>query len=174
MKHPEQYQIAFSGLKPGTYAFDFKVGKEFFELVDDAEIRDGAVSVSVAMAREERMMDLHFSIAGTVKVACDRCNELMEIAVNGTERLIVKLGDHYEEVSEDIQIIPETAHQFDLSSFIYEYVHLRLPIRRVHPDDAEGNSQCDPDMLHKLNELNRREKTDPRWDALNQFRKKGK
>jgi len=174
LKDREQYQIEFSGLKPGTHTFDFHVGKLFFDRVADTEISDGSVSVSLTMAKEERMMDLHFAIKGTVKVSCDRCNELMDVEVSGNERLIVKFGDRYFEESEDVQIIPETAHQFDLSPFIYEYIHLLVPIRRVHPEDEEGNSQCDPEMLEKLNELNTHHTTDPRWDALKQLKKNRK
>ena len=140
----------------------------------DNEIGDGEVTVSVDMVKEERMMDLHFTIGGLVKVACNRCNDLMDVAVEGTERLIVKFGDGYREESEDVQIIPETAHQFDLSSFIYEYIHLLVPIRRVHQDDAQGNSTCDPVMIQKLNELNNNTERDPRWDALSQLKKSNK
>ena len=170
MNNPEQYQIAFSGLNPGTHIFDFKVGKMFFHQAEDAEIRDGEISVTVTMAKEERMMDLHFAINGTVIVCCDRCNEMMELEVNGNERLIVKYGDRYYEESEDVQIIPETSHQFDLSPFIYEYIHLLIPIRRVHPEDAQGNSQCDPEILKKLKDLSEHHAKDPRWDALNQLK----
>jgi uncharacterized protein len=169
---PEQYQIAFSGLKPGTYTFDFNVGKSFFDQVEDAEIRDGNVAVAVTMAREERMLDLHFGIHGTVMVTCDRCNELMEIGVDGQERLIVKYGDRYYEESEDIQVIPETAHQFNLSPFIYEYIHLLVPIRRVHPEDESGSNRCDPEILQKLKELSEHHEMDPRWEALSQLKKK--
>ena len=144
----------------------------FFDQVEDTEIRDGKVSVTVTMAKEERMMDLHFVITGTVKVSCDRCNELMDVAVNGNERLIVKYGDRYYEESEDVQIIPETAHQFDLSPFIYEYIHLLVPIRRVHLENAAGKSQCDPVILQKLKELSEHHAKDPRWETLNQLKKK--
>jgi uncharacterized metal-binding protein YceD (DUF177 family) len=168
----DQYQIAFSGLNPGMHQFDFQIGDTFFELVDDAEITGGDVTVNVMMAREERMMDLHLEISGKVRVACDRCNELIEVDVNGSERLIIKLGDHYYEESEDVQVIPDTAHQFDLSPFLYEYIHLLLPIRRVHPEDKKGNSQCNPDVILKLKELSERHIQDPRWEVLNQLKKK--
>jgi uncharacterized protein len=170
--NPGQYQIAFSGLKSGTHTFDFKVGKVFFEQVEDAAIRDGRVSVVVTMAKEERMMDLHFAIDGTVKVPCDRCNELIDIDVKGDERLIVKLGDRYYEESEDVQVIPDTAYQFDLSPFIYEYIHLLLPFRKVHPEDSAGNSLCDPGILKKLKELSEHHEPDPRWDALKKLKQK--
>jgi uncharacterized protein len=171
VNHPDQYQIGFSGLNPGTHEFDFQIGDTFFEQVKDAEITGGQVSVIVTMAREERMMDLHLEISGKVRVSCDRCNELMDVEVNGNERLIIKLGDHYYEESEDVQVIPDTAYQFDLTPFMYEYIHLLLPIRRVHPEDKDGNSQCDPEIIKKLKELSERHIQDPRWDALNQLKK---
>ncbi len=174
MNHPDQYQIAFTGLNPGTYLFDFKIGDTFFEQVKDTEITGGEVSVVVTMAREERMMDLHLDIEGKVRVTCDRCNELMDVEVKGNERLIIKLGDHYYEESEDVQVIPDTAHQFDLAPFIYEYIHLLLPIRRVHPEDEEGNSQCDPEIIMKLKELSESHIPDPRWEALAQLKKNRK
>jgi len=172
VNNPNQYQIAFSGLNPGMHTFDFQIGDTFFEQVNDTEITGGAVTVIVTMAKEERMMDLHLEITGKVNVACDRCNELMSVEVSGKERLIIKLGDHYHEESEDVQIIPETVHQFDLRPFLYEYIHLLLPIRRIHPEDEEGNSQCDPDIIKKLKELSERRMQDPRWEALNQLKKK--
>ncbi|MCX6266260.1 MAG: DUF177 domain-containing protein [Bacteroidetes bacterium] len=170
MNHPDQYQIAFSGLNSGTHIFDFQIGDRFFEQVEDAEITGGAVSVIVTMAKEERMMDLHLAISGKVTVPCDRCNELIDIEVSGNERLIVKLGDHYYEESEDVQVIPDTAFQFDLSPFLYEYIHLLLPIRRVHPEDKDGNSQCDPQVMKKLKELSEHHIQDPRWDALRKLK----
>jgi uncharacterized protein len=171
VNYADQYQIAFSGLHPGLHKFDFQIGDKFFEQVKDTEITGGDVSVVVTMAKEERMMDLHLDINGKVRVTCDRCNELMDVEVNGTERLIVKLGDHYYEESEDVQVIPDTSHQFDLSPFLYEYIHLLLPIRRVHPEDEEGNSQCDPEIIKKLNELSERHMQDPRWEALSKLKK---
>ena len=62
LNHADQYQIAFSGLNSGTHEFDFQIGNKFFEQVKDAEITGGQVSVTVTMAKEERLMDLHFEI----------------------------------------------------------------------------------------------------------------
>jgi uncharacterized metal-binding protein YceD (DUF177 family) len=54
---------------------------------------------------------------------------------------------------------------------MYEYIVLSLPVQRIHPDDENGRSGCDPDMLEKLKaltakELNLENQADPRWDAL--------
>jgi uncharacterized protein len=70
----------------------------------------------------------------------------------------------------DPDIISLTAdeNELDLQQHFYEYIHLALPIKRVHPDDQNGNSTCDPVMLKKLKELIVEEESDydPRWDEL--------
>jgi uncharacterized protein len=170
MTRQDDYKISFTGLKLGTHSFSFRVGDGFFEAIHDAEITAGDVLVEVTMLKEERLMDLHIKISGKVRVACDRCNEQIGVTVSGPERLIVKLGDRFEEESEDVQVIPETSHFIDLGPFLYEYIHLLLPARRVHPDDRDGNSGCNPEVLKKLEELTPHHTQDPRWDPLNNLK----
>jgi uncharacterized metal-binding protein YceD (DUF177 family) len=44
---------------------------------------------------------------------------------------------------------------------------LALPIRKIHPNDSDGKSKCNPAMLQKLNDLRAEEpESDPRWDQL--------
>ena len=65
-------------------------------------------------------------------------------------------------------LLPADEHELDLKQYIYEYIHLALPIKRVHPDDKNGKSTCDPEMLKKLKEhiVNNENENDPRWDEL--------
>jgi len=170
VNYPERYTLAFHGLKPGAHQFDYHVGAKFFEVAEDSEISDGAISVTVKMVKEERMMDLHFTLAGHVVVRCDRCADPLDIDVAGEERLIIKLGDRFEEETDEVQIIPESLHQLDLAPFIYEYIHLLLPARKVHPDDEQGVSTCNPAILDKLRELTGHPAADPRWDALKKLK----
>ncbi len=170
MNTTDAYQVAFTGLAPGTHTFDFRVGDTFFMELQDSEITGGNVAIEVVMEKQERMMDLHFTIAGTVTTACDRCNEPVNIRVNGSERLIVKLGDGYVEESENVQIIPESAHRLDLGPFLYQFIHLLLPLRKVHPENGKGSSRCNPEILKKLDELSPGHNPDPRWEVLRKLK----
>jgi len=67
-------------------------------------------------------------------------------------------------------VIPETDYQFDLSTYIYEFIHLGLPARLLHPDDENGNSTCDPEMLRLLEKLAPAGTVDPRWEALKKLK----
>ena len=170
VKDRDQYDIAFSGLKLGKHTFDFMIGATFFDQFEHGEIQGGQVAVHVDLDKEERMMVFLFSIGGKVIMPCDRCLDPVELEVNGNERLVVKLGDHYEEVSENVQIIRESDKRFDLKPFLFEYIHLMLPVRRIHPDNENGVSTCDPVVLNKLKELSEQHLPDPRWETLKKLK----
>ena len=68
-------------------------------------------------------------------------------------------------------IIGKDDHEIEVGQFMYEFIILALPVKRIHPTDSNGNSSCNPDMLEKLNahrakESDQKDQTDPRWDAL--------
>ncbi len=166
MKPLDSFIIPFRGLKPGIHRYDVQIDKSFFEHFEQGEIREGEISVHIDLEKDDRMLLFQFTINGEVSLPCDRCTEPITIPIRGKERLIVKFGDEFLELDEEIQIIPESETQFDTSPFLYEYIHLLLPMKRVHAEDDQGNSSCNPDMLAKLNELLQNRTQDPRWEKL--------
>jgi uncharacterized metal-binding protein YceD (DUF177 family) len=122
------------------------------------------------------MMSLTFKISGTVKVNCDLCTGEFDLPLSGEYKLIVKVGgsDSGDE-DDDIITVAANEHELDLTQYIYEYIVLTLPIKRVHPEDKNGNSTCDKDMLEKVQKYiteeeksddNDDDESDPRWDGL--------
>lgn len=166
MNRLKEYNIQFVGLEPGNHQFEFEVNDSFFEHFEFSLIQHGRVHVEVELEKMERMMIFNINLSGEVLVICDRCTDEFNYQLEGTEKLIVKLGAEYFEESEDVVVIPETEYQFELAPYIYEYIHLALPARLLHPDDENGNSTCDPDMLKRLETLAPSDAVDPRWEAL--------
>ena len=117
------------------------------------------------------MLVLYFDIKGSVNVMCDRCLDQFDQPVNGEERLIVKFGDSYYEESDEVVVIPETEYKLNVSQYIYEFINLLLPIKRVHPNDKQGVSKCNPEFVNRLEGAKDDEMTDHRWDALKMLRK---
>jgi uncharacterized protein len=164
------YIVPFRGLKPGIHPFDFEIGDAFFEVFPESQIRKGAVHVHLDFEKEERMLILHFTLSGSVRVPCDRCNEPLDMRIKGEERLILKFGEGYQEQSDEVLIIPEMSFQVDTAPFIYEYVHLLVPLRKVHGESGAEGTTCDPAILKKLEELNQKATTDDRWDTLSKLK----
>lgn len=170
MKSLDSFIIPFRGLKPGIHGYDLQIDPSFFDQFEQSIIREGTLSVHIDLEKEERMLLFHFSIDGTITLPCDRCTEPLSLPISGNERLIVKFGEEFTELDEEVQIIPETETHFNVAPFLYEYIHLMLPMKRIHPEDEKGNSSCDPDMLARLNELLQSRTQDPRWEKLDKLR----
>lgn len=172
MDYLKQFVIPFGGLKPGKRQFSFEVDDLFFEQFEHSEIKKGKIKVGISMEREEKILILNFLIDGKVELPCDRCYEPFFLPVNGKERLIVKFGDSFHEENEEVQIIPLGETQIDVGPFIYEFVHLLVPVRRVHPEDENGNSQCDPEIIKRIDERVTSSDPDPRWEVLKKLKPK--
>ncbi len=164
------FRIQHIGLDLGAHRFDFEIDDKFFECFEYSEIHSGQVAVTVDVEKSERMMVLDIHFAGSILTQCDHCGDDFLLPIEGREQLIVKLGDHFEEGVDDVIVIPETDPFFDLSSYLYEFIHLARPIQAIHPVDANGNSTCNPDALKYLSEHSAGEETDPRWDALKRLK----
>jgi uncharacterized protein len=167
----KDYVIQFVGLSVGKHEYEFNVSDKFFDGLDYSEIKQGNITVNLSLIKQSAMMSLDFEISGTVKVNCDLCTEEFDLPISGNYTLIIKVGgsDSAEE-EDDIVTVAANEHELDLAQYIYEYIILSLPSKRVHPNDKNGNSTCDPEMLEKVKQfLIDKEKTDitdPRWDQL--------
>ena len=162
------YTIPLSGLKEGRHIIDFEIGKEFFELFEESEVKEGSLIANIEIEKRSSHADLAIRISGSVKVCCDRCLEMYLQPVVCENRLLVKFGKSIEDSDPDILSVSADEHELDMKQHMYEFIHLALPIKRVHPDDETGNSTCDPLMLEKLRELivEEENESDPRWDEL--------
>lgn len=165
MGYLKQFVIPFTGLKAGNYTFAFEIDDRFFEHFEYSEIQHGRIHVEVVMERQPRMMIFNFLITGQVTIPCDRCGEIYSQSVDGEEKLIVKFGEDHHEETEDILIIREDEHEFDLSQFIYEYIHLLLPLKKVHGTDEQGESLCNPEITGRIIRTEEHP-VDPRWEKL--------
>jgi uncharacterized protein len=168
------YTIGISGLKEGRHEIDFEINNKFFENFEESEIREGSLFAYVELEKRQSHIDLIIRISGKVKVCCDRCLEMFFYPVECENRLFVKLGKKIEDQDPDIISLSADEHELDLQQNFYEYIHLALPIKRFHPDDENGDSTCDPEMLKKLKELivDEENEFDPRWDELKKLMNK--
>jgi len=163
----DQYILEFSGLSDGIHQFEYTVDGGLFREFGYNEINECSIVVRMEMNKQPDMLELKFTFSGFVVCECGRCLEEYHQPVSGDERLIVKFGEETDEASDEVIILPPLAHQVDLGQYIYESIVLILPQRRVHPEDENGKSDCNPEIIQKLEELKSHKKNiDPRWDDL--------
>jgi len=165
---PGLFIIPISGLKVGHYLYEFRIGNKFFEEFEESEIKEGNLKAVIELERRPTHFDMVFKISGKVKVCCDRCLELFSFPLSCENRMLVKFAKTRDESDPDIIEIPAEENELDVKQYIYEFIHLALPIQRVHPEGKGGKNSCNPDMLAKLNQhlINEEKNNDPRWDEL--------
>jgi len=165
---PGLFTIPIGGIKNGHHEFEFKIGKPFFDQFEESEIKAGELTAIAELLRSSSHLDLDIRISGIVRVCCDRCLEVFDHPVDCVNRLLVRFGRESDDSDPEIITVTDEDNELDLRQYFYEFIHLALPIRRIHPDNADGVSTCDPVMLQKLKEhlVEDDKGGDPRWDEL--------
>ena len=121
--------------------FEYEIDNKFFENFEFSEVQKGCVKVNLNVEKHERESILTFNFAGSVIIACDRCNDEYEQPIENEVVIYLKYGHEYEEESDDVIVIPSEEGEYDISSLIYEYIILSLPIHRVHQDINDCNQE---------------------------------
>jgi uncharacterized metal-binding protein YceD (DUF177 family) len=164
------YTVRISGLADGDHDFSFELDHKFFASLEQSEIVNGLVRAEVILEKKMGILALHFHLEGEVEVVCDRCLEPFMAEIKTEQKIFVKLGETPGEIEDDVIMIHRDDHEIEVGQYLYEFIILALPFKRIHPVDENGVSKCDPEMIRRLEELQvweeKRDQTDPRWDTL--------
>jgi uncharacterized metal-binding protein YceD (DUF177 family) len=127
--------------------FEWTIGGNFFAGYEMSEIGDAKIGVHLTLVKHVRFLELHFVLNGWAEANCDRCLDPVRLDVASEARMLVTLGDHGGENGEgdDVIVLPSNEERLDVAQHLYEYAHLSLPARRVHPDGV-----CNADMIRSL------------------------
>lgn len=170
----DKYNVELKGLKAETLSMEFTLDNNFFRDIDGEEFQRGLVKAAVTLRKNHNVFDFEFVLNGTVVVPCDRCLDDIEIEVSAENSLRVKLGENYADEGDTV-VVPEQEGDINLAWYLYEFIALALPMKRVH---APG--KCNREMTGKLKKHNcgdyadddngtdiaiERE-IDPRWESL--------
>jgi len=184
LKRFREYAIAFKGLKDGIHHFTYSIDGRFFNLFENPLYEDGKVQVEVELNKGNQMLIFNFHMQGSVASVCDNCLEPLDVPVDCNGKVYVKFGEEYDEPTEDVVVLPHEEHEFNVAQIIYDLMVTSLPIRHIHPPDANGDPTCNPEMLQKLSEYlvdeapvsndNSAHEEDPRWSELKKLIDKNK
>lgn len=166
----DKYNVDLKGLKTASLNLEFELDNVFFGDIDGEEFQKGAVKAVVTVKKNRDIFDFTFAMSGTVVVPCDRCLDELEIEVETENSLKVKLGSEYADEG-DVVVVPEQDGDLNIAWYLYEFIALALPMKRVH---APG--KCNSDMLGKLKKHSsvedgeaveeEKQEVDPRWAGL--------
>ena len=179
MKNTREFELAWVGLKPGLQAYVYTLGDSFFKEMDaPEEFSNWGVTVKLFFEKHSTFFRLRFEVGGTVTVACDRCADPFPLVLWDEFGLIVKLaGEEDEEVGEeeaDVVFIPRSETVLNVAEWLYEFSLLSIPLQRLHPNNADGTSGCNPEVLQMLGHMQENAAAaapaDTRWAGLEAFK----
>ena len=140
------YKVELKGLNEASATYNWVVGNDFFALVEGEDVQKGNVNVQLTVTKEASLFNLDFELEGNAIVSCDRCLDDLSLPIETTGNLKIKLGEDFDDDGE-ILIVPEEDGTVNVAWYIYEFIVLSLPLKKVH---APG--KCNREMMSKLSE----------------------
>lgn len=175
MKELKEFDIEIVKLSPKRHEYEFESGDSFFKNFEQNLIEDGKFNVKLLLDKSETMIQLRFHIVGTIQLICDRSLEVFDYPINLEQKLILKFGEESEELSDEIEIIPRNTQRINIAQYIFEFIGLSIPMKKLHPkfahekyeENEEGilvyRSETAPEEDVQPTE---EEDIDPRWKIL--------
>ncbi len=180
MKGLRTFDIDIVSLSNAKHYYDYTLDSTFFENFEDSLLEKGQLKATVMLNKSETMIQATIAVEGWVELICDRSLDPFEYQINTNDQVIFKYGKEYAEISEEIVTIPFETQKLNLSQFIYEFIGLAVPMKKLHPKFIkEGEEENDEEeTLHiystpiDLDEDELKDdEIDPRWDILNKLKK---
>lgn len=179
------FKLPLKSLGGGVHEFDYKLDKQFFANMENADVRDADLDVHLVVEHHNDIYALAFTISGTVTLLCDRCLDDLVLPIDTTYNINVEYGDDYNDESDDLLVIPQGDNFLNVAYMLYDTVVLAIPIKHVHPlgkcnramsallkkHRAHGTGEdadLQDEMLDSIDEIDSAADapSDPRWDAL--------
>ena len=169
------YDIHIVGLENKRYEYHFTADKAFFAALEQDLIQSGTIQTHVLLDKSETMIRLDFHITGTVEQTCDRSLDEYDEPVDTRHTMLLKFGDHNEELSDEIELIERNTATINVARYIFEFISLSLPMKRLHPrfrdEDIDEEDDQNGKVIYRSDAETNEDAADqpvidPRWAAL--------
>ena len=182
MKSLKEFDVEIFRLNEGKQTFNYELKDLFFASFEDSFQEKGNLKVQVILDKSERMILSEFIIKGSLELICDRSLEPFNYEIDTHQNLVFKFGEEFIEVSEDVIIIPRDLQKLNLGQYMYEFIGLSIPMKKLHPkfqekEEAEDENETklvyrSKDGIKDNKESDENEAIDPRWNALKNLKNK--
>lgn len=171
MKDLKEFDIDLVSLANESHDFQYIVNDKFFTMFEHSLVEVGKCNINVVLNKSETMLICEFDINGTIQLSCDRSLELFDYQIAQSEQIIFKYGEQAQELSDEIVIIPRGLATLNLAQYIYEFIALCVPMKKLHPRFASEEDEEDVEafLIYSSAESEEeiaKEEIDPRWEDL--------
>ncbi|MCG8474771.1 MAG: DUF177 domain-containing protein [Cytophagales bacterium] len=201
MKELKKYLIELYKLKNELQEFTFEIDHKFFECFEESIIEKGELTVVAKLDKTDSISPLNIMIKGKVELTCDKSLDLFSYPLEIEHKLVLKYGEEFDDSDDTIIIVDRNQPEINIAPYIYEFVTLEIPFRKLHPryqEEEEAENLLAELGIGSLNEANQLiystlvgeeeeeesekeeipekgdQKVDPRWAALQKLKKEKK
>jgi uncharacterized metal-binding protein YceD (DUF177 family) len=142
LKDLRAFEIDIVSLKNGKdYPFEFNVDDSFFAYFATDLVQKGACVAKVTINRGTSMLTASFHLSGTVELVCDRSLEPFDHPIEHEHVMYFKLGDQDGDDSDDVVVISRASQALNVGKYIFEFIGLEIPFRKIHPKFAQAEAE---------------------------------
>ena len=145
------FEIPITSLQIGTHNFEYIVQNDFLKAFEAAYDR-GKFEVKILFEKKHSMLEVDFNINGYIETACDRCMEDIKLPITNTRTLIFKYAEEARE-EEEIVYLKMGQTEVNLSKFIYEFIMLAIPLKKVKDCELDDYKDCNQKILDVLDDI---------------------
>ncbi|MFL5729670.1 MAG: YceD family protein [Cytophagaceae bacterium] len=177
MKAKRDFDIDIYKLSNQKHDYEYDINSSFFEGFENSLIEKGSLRVKLTLDKSETFIQSYFHMQGTVELTCDRSLEKYEFPIDQENKLIFKYAEEFSEISDEIMTIPKDLQQLNMAQYIYEFIGLAIPMKKLHPRFVTEDDQEDAETIliytteAEKPEEETKEEIDPRWEILNKLKK---
>jgi uncharacterized protein len=175
------YSVNIIGLSNKLHQFEYEIGDEFFRRYGTNLVSQGRFKADVALNKHETFIEADFKIKGSVTLTCDRSLEPFDYPIWLTKKILFKYGEANEEISDEIIMIERDTATLELGQYIYEFIALAIPMKKLHPrfrvEDAQEDETAEGKIVYSSESPNEnkgddddQDAIDPRWNILKKLK----
>jgi len=171
------YGVNIVGLSNKVHDFEYEIGDKFFGEYGTDLVSKGSFHVNIALNKHETFIEADFKIKGKAVLICDRSLDPFDYPVESSHRIVFKFGDSDQEMSDEIIMIHRDTVTLELGQYIYEFIALAIPMKKLHPrfeedpedDDTEGKIVYSSEK-NTDSDKGDDDEIDPRWNILKKLK----
>ena len=160
------YNIDIFKLSNRSHQYDFGFDDGFFDMFEDSLVTKGNGNVNLNLLKSDSFMELKFEITGKIELVCDRSLEPFWFDIDLKNKLLLKFGDDWEEISDEILMMPRNEQRLNVAQYIYEFIGVSIPMKKLHPKFNDEDEIDDFVYSSEDSEEEDTGSTDPRWKKL--------
>jgi uncharacterized metal-binding protein YceD (DUF177 family) len=170
------YSVNIVGLSNKEHHFQYEFGSEFFRKFGTNILSEGKFHADVTLNKHETFIEVDFRCKGVAQLICDRSLEPFDHPIETFDKIVFKYGEEFQEMTEEIIVIPRDTASLELGQYIYEFISLAVPLKKLHPRfqnelDEEGDTEGKIVYTSgPTEEKNDSEEVDPRWNILKKLK----